>query len=144
MGPVRIRHSSHDFGWQCSHSVVSLGGKPKWLPLKFGYHDVMRTNPIEWSGGVFWHATWLCYASSLTERGLAKVRDSILPADCLRTLCHFLLWKTIVSPIHLIRLPWPKNRHSRDIHEFDPQCDHEISCHIDLQLSASATRARDT
>ena len=22
---------------------ISLGGKPKWLPLKFGYHDVMRT-----------------------------------------------------------------------------------------------------
>ena len=21
MGPVRIRHSSHDFGWQSSHSV---------------------------------------------------------------------------------------------------------------------------
>ena len=25
---------------------ISLGGKPKWLPLKFGYHDVMRTGPI--------------------------------------------------------------------------------------------------
>ena len=25
---------------------ISLGGKPKWLPLKFGYHDVMRTSPI--------------------------------------------------------------------------------------------------
>ena len=25
---------------------ISLGGKPKWLPLKFGYHDVMRTCPI--------------------------------------------------------------------------------------------------
>ena len=24
---------------------ISLGGKPKWLPLKFGYHDVMRTRP---------------------------------------------------------------------------------------------------
>ena len=23
---------------------ISLGGKPKWLPLKFGYHDVMRTS----------------------------------------------------------------------------------------------------
>ena len=44
MGPVRISHSSHHFGpvilW------ISLGGKPKWLPLKFGYHDVMRTSPI--------------------------------------------------------------------------------------------------
>ena len=26
---------------------ISLGGKPKWLPLKFGYHDVMRTSPID-------------------------------------------------------------------------------------------------
>ena len=25
---------------------ISKGGKPKWLPLKFGYHDVMRTSPI--------------------------------------------------------------------------------------------------
>ena len=25
---------------------ISLGSKPKWLPLKFGYHDVMRTSPI--------------------------------------------------------------------------------------------------
>ena len=46
MGPVRIRHSSHDFGWQSSHSVDLAGGKPKWLPLKVGYHDIMRTSPI--------------------------------------------------------------------------------------------------
>ena len=26
---------------------ISLGGKPKWLPLKFGYHDVMRTSPLQ-------------------------------------------------------------------------------------------------
>ena len=25
---------------------IQLDGKPKWLPLKFGYHDVMRTSPI--------------------------------------------------------------------------------------------------
>ena len=25
---------------------ISLGGKPKWLPLKLGYHDVMHTSPI--------------------------------------------------------------------------------------------------
>ena len=25
---------------------ISLGGKPKWLSLKFGYHDVMRTSPV--------------------------------------------------------------------------------------------------
>ena len=26
-----------------------LGGKPKWLPLNFGYHDVMRTFSIQFS-----------------------------------------------------------------------------------------------
>ena len=25
---------------------ISLGGKPKWIPLKFGYHAVLRTSPI--------------------------------------------------------------------------------------------------
>ena len=34
---------------------ISLGGKPKWLPLKFGYHDVMHTSPIVTSSmcGIF-------------------------------------------------------------------------------------------
>ena len=27
--------------------LIELGGKPKWLPLNFGYHDVMRTGPID-------------------------------------------------------------------------------------------------
>ena len=26
---------------------IELVGKPKWLPLKFGYHDVLRTSPIK-------------------------------------------------------------------------------------------------
>ena len=25
---------------------ISQGGKPNWLPLNFGYHDVMHTAPI--------------------------------------------------------------------------------------------------
>ena len=29
---------------------ISLGGKPKWLPLKYGYHDVMRRSPIVYNG----------------------------------------------------------------------------------------------
>ena len=38
MGPVRIRHSSHDFGWQSSHSVDLAGWQAKmasieiWMP----------------------------------------------------------------------------------------------------------------
>ena len=46
MGPVRIRHSSHDFATQPSHSVDRAGGKPKWLPLNIGYHDVTHRSPI--------------------------------------------------------------------------------------------------
>ena len=69
MGLVCIRHRSHHFATQptqwglCEYVIVhtilggspvilwiSLGGKPKWLPLKFGYHDVMRTGPIYLKG----------------------------------------------------------------------------------------------
>ena len=48
MGPVRIRHSWHDFEWLSAVILwVSLGGKPKCFhALKFGYHDVMRTSPM--------------------------------------------------------------------------------------------------
>ena len=28
---------------------IELGGKPKWLPLNFGYHDVMCTGPINYN-----------------------------------------------------------------------------------------------
>ena len=49
MGPVRIRTSG------TIHTIlppspvilwIELGGKPKWLPLKFGYHNLVRTAPI--------------------------------------------------------------------------------------------------
>ena len=61
--PVRIRHSSQKFATQSSHSVdLSLGGKPKWLPLKFGYHDVLRTSPI--SLPTHWQTTKLCHSTS--------------------------------------------------------------------------------
>ena len=37
--------------------------------------------------------------------------------------------------------PGQKNRYSRDIHEIDLQCDHEISCDIDFDLQRElATR----
>ena len=40
MGPVRLRHSSHDFGWQSNHSVDLAGWKAKmasieiWIPWR--------------------------------------------------------------------------------------------------------------
>ena len=47
MGLVQIRPSSHEIATQFNHSVyLELGGKPKWLPLHFGYNDVMRTSRI--------------------------------------------------------------------------------------------------
>ena len=45
-GPVRIRHSIRDFATQPVIFWILLGGKPKWLPLNFGFNDVMRTAPI--------------------------------------------------------------------------------------------------
>ena len=35
MGPVRIRHSSHDFGWQSSHSVDLTGWQAKMASIEF-------------------------------------------------------------------------------------------------------------
>ena len=37
---------------------IELGGKPRWLPLNFGYHDVMRTVPIPKNMALQW--TNLC------------------------------------------------------------------------------------
>ena len=36
MGPVRIRHSSHDFGWQSSHSVDLAGWQAKMASIESG------------------------------------------------------------------------------------------------------------
>ena len=60
--PFECRPRTFTIGWGlCEYGIVrtilggspvilwiSLGGKPKWLPLEFGYHDVMRTSPILW------------------------------------------------------------------------------------------------
>ena len=47
MGAVRIRHSIREFATQPVILWILLGGKPKWLPLNFGFNDVMRTAPID-------------------------------------------------------------------------------------------------
>ena len=48
MGAVRIRHSIREFATQPVILRILLGGKPKWLPLNFGFNDKMRTAPIGW------------------------------------------------------------------------------------------------
>ena len=47
MGAVRIRHSIREFATQPVILWILLGGKSKWLPLNFGFNDVMRTAPID-------------------------------------------------------------------------------------------------
>ena len=47
-GPVRIRHSSHDFGWQSSHSVDLAGSQAKmasieiWIPWRTAHKPHSR------------------------------------------------------------------------------------------------------
>ena len=47
MGPVCIHHKLEYGKFPPSPAIlwIELSGKPKWLPLKFGYHDAMRTGP---------------------------------------------------------------------------------------------------
>ena len=50
MGPVRIRHSSHHFGWQSSHSVDRAGWQAKmasiefWIPWRNAHKHNSRPN----------------------------------------------------------------------------------------------------
>ena len=43
---AHIRHSLRKIFSQPVILWIELGDKPKWLPLNFGYHDVMRTTPL--------------------------------------------------------------------------------------------------
>ena len=56
MGAVRIRHCIREFATQPVILWILLGGKPKWLPLNFGFNDVMRTAPIRWQIVKYDHA----------------------------------------------------------------------------------------
>ena len=47
-----IRHCSHHFATQPVILWTELGGKPKWLPLNSGYHDIMHTVPFVQLGAV--------------------------------------------------------------------------------------------
>ena len=91
MGPVRIRYSSHDLGWQSSHSVDLAGwqAKLKWLPLKFGYHDVMRTSPIVTTQSV---TTMSQYGVRTMQRQTTVVKLAVLPTNIqTRFLSFFFL-----------------------------------------------------
>ena len=46
MRPVRLRHSIREIATQPVVLWIELGGKPKWLPLNFGFNDVMPKVPV--------------------------------------------------------------------------------------------------
>ena len=54
MGPVRIPHSSHDFGWQSSHSVDLAGWQGKmtsieiWIPWRNAHKPHHPNLILEW------------------------------------------------------------------------------------------------
>ena len=47
---------------------ISLGGKPKWLPLTFGYHDGVRTSPIGNEAVTNFHETSRLFMTSDLRR----------------------------------------------------------------------------
>ena len=46
LGPVRIRHSIREIVTEPVILLIELGRRPKWLPLQYGYNDVMCMAPI--------------------------------------------------------------------------------------------------
>ena len=74
IGPVRIRHSSHDFGWQSSHSVDLAGWQAKmasieiWIPWHnaHGPHSwllILARFKITWL--IYSKITWLISSTML-------------------------------------------------------------------------------
>ena len=66
MGAVRIRHSIREIATQPVILWILLGGKPKWLPLNFGFNDVMRTAPI-----------WFLMREGAWYQTLTPLRDKV-------------------------------------------------------------------
>ena len=54
IGPVRICHSIQEIATQPAILWIELGVKPKWLQLKFGYNEAMRTAPVRF----IWWSPW--------------------------------------------------------------------------------------
>ena len=54
MGPVQIRHSSHDWYFATQSSHMHLVGRAGWqaemASIEFGYHDVMGTSTLLYLG----------------------------------------------------------------------------------------------
>ena len=64
-----------------------LGGKPKWLPLKFGYHDVMHTNPIIRMKIFFHSIVCVNFTKRPNGRNFRKLSDKVY-LQTLPVFCH--------------------------------------------------------
>ena len=68
---------------------IELGGKPKWLPLKCGYHDVMRTTPIyAWRKPIELVKNWFWNEKSFPGYNVVVHKKSIYLDKCLEAKCR--------------------------------------------------------
>ena len=68
---MRICHSIRKIATQPVILWILLGGKPKWLPLNFGFNDVVHMAPLASCNTAFWYQT--CHLSKgLCVRGYVR------------------------------------------------------------------------
>ena len=82
MGPVRIRHGSHEIATQPSHSVDRAESQAKMASIEFGYHDVMHTGTIGrnfffFGGGGFEQRSWFLFLSIEVHYGVSPNQNSV-------------------------------------------------------------------
>ena len=93
MGAVRIRHSIREFATQPVILWILLGGTTKWLPLNFGFNDVMHTAPI---GSLT--SLDACNSGAFADRGKpislhqAVLCIDVIPADQEVSKCNQSRW----------------------------------------------------
>ena len=106
MGPVRMRHRSHHFATKPSHSVDRAGWharKPKWLPLNFGYYDVMRTSPIQGAHSIKFRISWRNAHGPIAKQVLFWLEGTFPESLTFSVLIH---WDALPSEYwedHLVR-----------------------------------------
>ena len=81
---------------------ISPSGKPKWLPLKFGYHDVMRTSPIGPAVDQHMYEKILSKDQRMKEKGDHRSRNS---AQYERVVELLIMHKAKWTPRQISLLP---------------------------------------
>ena len=84
---MRIRHSSHDFGWQSSHSEDLAGWQAKISPGKFpiGMHGPRVRRAWLWALWPWWQALKMAYRTS----AFAAIHDRQMALSSLFSLQRF-------------------------------------------------------